>query len=477
MNNGKLAYIEHYSDIIPDIAAAREIASQALPTTLWTNTLKISPGALQQLLAKDNIALKPLPWNPAAFRWISSSPPGKHWTYWAGLFQIQEEVSMLSGIVLAAKPGEKVLDLCAAPGNKTSQIAVAMQNTGCVIANDRNYNRMRAFGQIMKRLGLINVSTTIYDGTSYPRMENTFDKVLVDAPCSCEGTFRKNTNKYVIPDTKKSQTLARVQQVLLKKAIRLCKPGGKILYSTCPFSPIENENVINEMLKIYGDEITVLPIKIPAFQTCPGLATWEGESFDSSLQNTVRVWPHLNNTGGFYLALLEKKAEASYEPISEPLQPESISEQAQQHINALVDRFAFPMQEIQKYRYLTENSSRGIYVTNQDNQPPDSLRIDATGLFFLKTKIRHPKISTAAAMIFAKHAKKNTITLSENQRIAYFQREDIILDNQQINQCVSTGYVLVFHQDQAIGVGLYFAAEDDKPHRLKSLFPQYIQGG
>jgi len=180
---------DYYAAIIPEKDRWVSVCQHVLPTCFWTNTLKISAEDLQQFLNEDGCVITPIAWRPSAFR--TTMPAfGKRWEYVTGLFQIQEEVSMLPVIFLDPQPGERVLDLCAAPGNKTAEMSVRMQNRGTILANDRNYNRLRALGQISKRLGLMNISTSIYDGRQYPRLENAFDKVLVDAPCSGEGTFR-----------------------------------------------------------------------------------------------------------------------------------------------------------------------------------------------------------------------------------------------------------------------------------------------
>lgn len=467
--------VRAYESIVPDVAAFSRAIRLPLPTTFWVNPLKISRAQCLDYFKHIGASVTPLPWHPLAFRWSHDTVLGRHWTFLAGLVHIQEAVSMLPVMVLDPKPGEHVLDLCAAPGNKTAQIAIAMQNRGTVVANDRDYGRMRAFGQIQKRLGLINVSTTICDGVRFPDRDNTFDKVLVDAPCSCEGTVRKRTEKKFTPNVGHSRRLAQVQVQLLKKAIQLCRPGGSIVYSTCTFSPEENEAVIDHILKTQGEALSIEPISLPDFTFSPGITHWAGRDFDPRVINTVRIWPHQNDTGGFFMALLHKRETQA--PVPRPMRLDFSSDAFAPYLKQLVSRFAFDPACFEGYDFVP--SAKGFYLVNQDQLSrtgclPSSF-VDASGLFFLKTKIQFPKLSTAAAMLFGAHAHKNTIALTFEQFQAYLAQEDAALTPCQILNCTGTGYVLVFYASVCVGMGLLFEARNDRPDMLRSLYPNYLQ--
>lgn len=461
---------DYYAAIIPEKHRWASVCQHALPTCFWTNTLKISAEGLQQFLHEDGCVITPIAWRSSAFR--TTMPAfGKRWEYVTGLFQIQEEVSMLPVIFLDPQPGERVLDLCAAPGNKTAEMSVRMQNRGTILANDRNYNRLRALGQISKRLGLMNISTSIYDGRQYPRLENAFDKVLVDAPCSGEGTFRKRLSKIIEPNLKNSLRLQNLQIALLKKAIRLCKPGGRIIYSTCTFAPEENEAVITAILKSQGDRVNVIPVQLPNFRFAPGVTEWRDATYEPAVKNTLRIWPHLNNTGGFYIAVLEKMGDDIASPVS--VVQSTASKNIPDYLRLISERFGISNETLEKYDF-TDDTHRGIYIKNTDNQPPSNINIDATGLFFIKTKIRFPKLSTAAAMLFGKHATKNNISVTREQRDQYLQKNDFTLTEEQIKQCSDTGYVILQYKNHPIGVGLYFQANPNRPPILRSLFPKHL---
>lgn len=303
MNNPEL--FERYRPIIPQWDAFQTTLTRPLPTCIWANPLKTTPTDLEKLLAKQGIELQPLTWRGGAYRLLNTERPGSRMPYLAGLYHIQEEVSLLPVHLLDLKPGQRVLDTCAAPGNKTAQIATALKNTGTVIANDRNFRRMRPLARTMDRLGIFNTSIITSDAANLPREIGTFDRILVDAPCSCEGTSRKNAEPHQATSAD-FQALLPVQRSILKRAVELCRPGGKIVYSTCTYAPEENEAIVQSILDEFGPLIDLLPAQIPDFPGEPGLIEWQGESFDPRLRRCLRVYPHIHDTGGFFVAVLQR---------------------------------------------------------------------------------------------------------------------------------------------------------------------------
>lgn len=303
MNNPTL--FERYRCIIPNWDAFHAALKRPLPTCIWANPLKITPEKLETLLAKQGIELEPLTWRTGAYRLLNTERPGSRMPYLAGLYHIQEEVSLLPVHLLDLKPGQRVLDTCAAPGNKTAQIATELKNTGTVIANDRNFRRMRPLGRTMDRLGIINTSLITADAANLSRHLGTFDRILVDAPCSCEGTSRKNTTPHQATKADFNQ-LVPVQRSILKRAVELCRPGGRIVYSTCTYAPEENEAIVDSILKEFGPALDLLPAQITGFPAQPGLIQWQGQSFDPRQSKCLRVYPHDHDTGGFFVAVLQR---------------------------------------------------------------------------------------------------------------------------------------------------------------------------
>ena len=209
-------------------------------------------------------------------------------------------------MVLDPQPGEYVADLCAAPGNKTSQIAIRMKNTGTVLANDKVYSRIRALRSVQERLGLVNITLTHRHGGDLPNAWGLFDRVLVDAPCTCEGNSRKSESSLIIKEEGFREDLVEIQKSILERAIKLTKPGGTIVYSTCTYAPEENEGVVDHALKTYGEALSTIPIVLPGLQNAPGLFEWNGQSFDPGVTRAARIYPHHNDSGGFFVAALKK---------------------------------------------------------------------------------------------------------------------------------------------------------------------------
>lgn len=465
--------LEYYREILPDPEGLQAMIQTPLPSSFWANPLKIQPEALRTLLEAAGFALTPLPWHTRAFRCDKIEGIGQRWEYLTGLMQVQEEVSMLPLRVLAPRPGERVLDLCAAPGNKTAEAAVMMQNTGTLVANDCNYGRMRAMGQMIKRLGLVNISLSIHDAAKLPKIGQLFDKIIADVPCSCEGTFRKHKDRVITPSRDHALRMAKRQKAILKRAVQLCRPGGRIVYSTCTFSPEENEAVVSDALHAYPGQLRVVPIQLDHFVWSPGITAWYKDRYDPAVKDTMRVWPHQNNTGGFYVALLEKcvTSDVSVSSVVAP-STTAFSDAMPPPLEAINARFGLDAAVWENYQF-SPGTKKGFYLTNRDNQPP-ALPYDATGLFFLKTKTTFPKLTTAATMLLGQHATVNTLTLTEGQLQQYLTGEESVLDETQLENCTNTGYVIVRHAGYSVGMGLYLSAFEGRPPRLKSLFPKYF---
>jgi len=308
---------------------------------------------------------------------------------------------------------------------------------------------------------------------TYPAVGNYFDKVLVDAPCSCEGTSRKGKDKNVMPNRARSLKMAAVQVGLLKKALQLCRPGGRILYSTCTFAPEENEGVVSQLLSQFSDKVRVIPLQLDKFEFSPGCESWQGETYHPDVQKTMRVWPHQNNTGGFFVALLEKIDEGQVEQVKAK-KLFCDQQRLQEYLSIINERFDSDALW-QDYKFIT-GSKRGIYLTNKDNAPPAGIKLDAVGLFALKTKIKFPKLTTGAAMLLGDRICCNKIELSQAQRDQYYQLQDVVLTPAQAAPLAGTGYVIVSFEGCILGTGLYFTARDGLPDRLRSLFPKYLIG-
>ena len=333
------ALSERYAALVPDREELIQALLRPLPESLWAHPGRVDRSALMDLLQGDGLAPEPMPWCDTGIRLPAGSRPGRHWGFLAGLFQVQEEVSMVPVALLDPQPGERVLDLCAAPGNKTAQIAVAMGNRGTVMGNDPKKGRLAALRQTVKRLGLLNTVITAQDGQSIGARAGSFDRVLVDAPCTCEGTFRKVANPNN-PDPTFRERQAATQVRLLERAVNLTRPGGRIVYATCTLAPEENEAVVDTVLQRLGSELRVVPARVPGFQSRPGTTHWQGRTFDDALTGAMRVWPQDNDTGGFFVAVLERDSGAT--PARERGGFFRPPEEPRDWLDPLIERFGIP---------------------------------------------------------------------------------------------------------------------------------------
>lgn len=300
-----LTIFERYRDIIDDWEAFTATLVRPLAPVVWANTLRAGPARLREWLAEDGIEAEPLDWWPEAFRLPMGTRPGKTLAFLTGYYHVQEEVSLLPVTLLDPRPGERVLDLCAAPGNKTVQAAIRMRNRGTLIANDKMRQRAGLVRRNLERLGITCAAVTSADGTSLPRRWGLFDRVLADVPCTCEGTTRRNP-EVMWRWQLSPQEQSRKQLRLLEKAVRHCRPGGRIVYSTCTYAPEENEAVVDAALQANPRALRLLPAMVDGFRSAPGLTAWRGERWDASLERAMRVLPHHNDSSGFFVAVLEK---------------------------------------------------------------------------------------------------------------------------------------------------------------------------
>lgn len=458
-----LQIASRYREIVDDWEAFIEALFRPLPRVIWLNPLKISSEAFQSLLREEGVSFEPVRWSPGAFRLKGEIDLNRTWWYQAGLAHAQEEASLLPVKLLDPKPGERILDLCAAPGGKTAQIAIALENRHTVVANDINWQRLRSLRSNIERLGLFNVSITMQDGASYPNAAGLFDRVLVDVPCSCEGTLRRQEADHLPFGAGISRRYARKQLAILKRAVVLCRPGGRIVYSTCTFAPEENEGVISAILEAFEGFLRVAPVEVPGLKLTPGISEWRQERFHPEVRHTVRLWPHHNDTGGFFVAVLEKS----------PTVPILPFETAQ--ISAVevpeVEMWLLHWHGISKKAFSEliphRRTGRGLHFVHGDHRPPKRPEPKLTGLILLRTATKPPKISTEGAKLLGHLAKRQVVDLRQEQLDLYLTRQTFPLSETQ-RQGLEDGYVIVRYRGFGLGTGRYLAGQG----MLESLYPK-----
>ena len=295
--------LERYLPLVDDEAAFLAACDRPLPAVVRVNTIESTVERARAALDAEGVGYEPTDWHDGLLK-LDERSPGTNWPYFHGWLHGQEEVSALPALALDPRPGERVWDACAAPGSKTTQLAARMADEGTLVGNDNNLGRLSALRHNAERLGVTNLAVANRDARNFslkPFGFDAFDRALVDAPCSCEGTCRKN------PDVLDQWTydhvkgLAGVQKGILRRAVQATRPGGTVVYSTCTFAPEENEAVLDHALREEDCEIVAFDSPLAA---SPGVTEWEGEAFDPSVERARRVYPHQNDTGGFFCAKL-----------------------------------------------------------------------------------------------------------------------------------------------------------------------------
>lgn len=458
--------ISRYRGLIDDPRAFDEALARPLPTCVWTQPLRVDATRLRTFLEEDGHEPTPLTWVPGAFRIGRPEGVGTRWWYLAGLAHVQEEASQLPVTLLDVRPGHRVLDLCAAPGGKTAQIAVALGGRGTVVANDVSLSRMRSLRDTIDRLGLTNVTVTRCDGGSLPRAAGSFDRVLVDAPCSGEGTLRRPGHAASRFGERVSREYRGRQVAILRKAVQLCRAGGRVVYSTCTFAPEENEAVVDTVLgQEAGRGLRLVEAAVPGLRTVPGVTSWNGERFDPSLERTIRLWPHHNDTGGFFVAVIEKDADDEV-PEAAPYGFRPVDDDEwRPH---LVDRLGIDPARLSAYR-LHRRTQRGPHLVAADHAPPARPEPETVGIRFMKTRTLHPKLTTPGATVLGPLATRNVVDLEPGELDAYLARRPTDLGDGRRAACDGgTGYVLVRHRGHGLGLGLVHAGSS----ALLSLYPK-----
>lgn len=295
------------------------------PRSIRCNTLKITPENLKKRLEQKKWKItQPLKQHPEIMivegkfkgnlnvkeNLVSLHPGelGRSLEHVLGYYYVQEFASMLPAIILNPQPDEKVLDLCASPGSKTTQIASKMKNTGTLIANDIQLNRIKILASNLERSGVANAIITKKEGFALcnqaKKYNLLFDKILIDAPCSGEGTLRTSPKTAIMWNIHSVKSLSNIQKNLLSNAIDILKIGGEIVYSTCTHSPEENEEVLSKILEQYPNmkiEKISLPIKISQ-----GITNWQEKEYLEEVKYSCRIYPHEYDTEGFFIAKLKK---------------------------------------------------------------------------------------------------------------------------------------------------------------------------
>ncbi len=310
----KPLFVERMKKLIPDWERFFELSYTPTPDSIRCNTLKISPENLKKRLENYGWKIKqPFSKFPEIMIIENRLGPGEIGTtkeHLLGYYYVQEISSMLPIIALRPKEGDLLLDLCASPGSKTTQAAAMMENRGTIIANDKEMKRIVILSSNLEKCGVMNTIVTRMDGVHLceklqKKSNLKFDKILIDASCSGEGTLRKSIKTFQMWNIKMIEKLARLQKKLAASALGVLKSGGEMVYSTCTLTPEENEGVIDFLIKNFDVEIIDINLGL---KTRQGILEWGGKKFDKQVSKCHRLYPQDNDTDGFFVCKLRKKS-------------------------------------------------------------------------------------------------------------------------------------------------------------------------
>lgn len=414
---------------------------------LRVNTHKIS---IEDFLKIAPWPLTPVPWIRNGFYYDGEQyQPAKHPYYFAGLYYLQEPSAMTPANRLPVEPGDRILDVCAAPGGKATELGARLQGTGLLAANDLSSSRAKGLLKNLELMGIGNALVLSEEpGRLIPYFREYFDKILIDAPCSGEGMFRKDRKMIKAWEEHGPEFFSKIQRSIITQAAQMLKPGGMILYSTCTFSPEENEQTIEYLLNEY-----------PEFDLCE-IDGYEGFSEgmpdvslsgDERLRRTVRIFPHHMAGEGHFLALLKKGSGAAHEKINET----GGKKQVQPKLPSLPDELLEFLSRVDRQFSSDRFDIRGdkVYYMPEDLPSLNGIRFLRTGLYVGELKKRRFEPSQALAMNLKKSEYRFCIDLpvSDDRVIRYLKGET--LDVSDLVSVKEKGWYLVCVDGYPLGFG------------------------
>ncbi len=282
-----------------------EFMKGRIPKTIRANTLKVNSKSLCERLVNRGWELRKVPWFDSGFvvekagEDMTKSPE-----HYLGYFYMQESASMVPPLVLNPEGDDVVLDMAAAPGSKTTQMAQMMGNTGLIVANDMNVQRLKALRGNIQKMGVTNTVVTSSDMVRFSTGNIKFKKILLDAPCSASGNI-VTTWRVMDEWSEKTVTkMGRYQKRLIAAAAKCLDDDGVLVYSTCSMEPEEDEEVVDFAVRELG--MRVEKSKVDGLKSRSGLTDYGGKSFDESVSGCIRLFPHDNGTEGFFVCRLTK---------------------------------------------------------------------------------------------------------------------------------------------------------------------------
>lgn len=408
---------------------------------LRVNTGKISVEEFQKICPFE---ITPIPWIENGFYYDGDRiSPAKHPYYFAGLYYLQEPSAMTPANRLPVEPGDRVLDVCAAPGGKATELGAKLQGQGVLVANDISSSRAKG---LLKNIEVFGIGNVLVLSEEPGRLEDYFveyfDKILIDAPCSGEGMFRKGKKMVKAWEEHGPEFFSNIQKSIILQAARMLKPGGMMLYSTCTFDSRENERIIEQLLEKYP-EFRILDV-LPYEGFCQGMPQFtEGKIED--IKRTVRIFPHKMKGEGHYVALLQKG--------------DSLREKELKLKKNNAKRIPEDLEKFMKDVFWELDSSRldihgeRIYYMPEDLPDVRGIRFLRTGLLLGELKKNRFEPSQAFAMCLKKEEYAHCIDLAaQDCRVARYLKGETV-DVEDLTGTSKKGWQLVCVDGYPLGWG------------------------
>lgn len=464
-------FIEDVKSYLPSHLAIDdfiEYCKRPLRRSVRVNTLRMSVNDFKQSCLVRGWTIAAIPWCEEGF-WLERTaeeeqtlPIGNTDLHLSGCIYVQEASSMLPPMALreALSGNPKVvLDVAAAPGSKTTQLAALMDNQGLLIANEFSSSRVKVLAANLKRMGVVNTALSHFDGAIFgDYMSECFDEILLDAPCSGEGTVRKDEHALKNWSIESNIDIAAVQKQLIVSAFHALKPGGHLVYSTCTLTPIENQQVCQYLLDSFPGSVEIVSLH----------ALFEGAEKATTDEGYLHVWPQIFDSEGFFIAKFKKleRVENSNQKTKKGNFPFSPAPKKEKQFfdNLISNQFGL------------KTYSGNLYVRDKEvwlfpheaTELLEKIKYQRIGILVGTTHKNGIRLEHELATTFGHLATKNTYALSQSQAIEYFKGQDVTLEENTKNK----GEVILTLCGAPIGLGKW------QGHKIKNSLPRdLVQNG
>jgi 16S rRNA (cytosine1407-C5)-methyltransferase len=424
------------------------LTAPAEPTSIRANTLKSSSKHIHRLLKKYKYDFEAISFNPKGFILKSDPLPLSHsLAFFEGLIQYQGVSSQLPALILDVQPGERVLDMTAAPGSKSSQLAAMLNQQGELVINDSSYLRLQALQANMQRCGAINHYVLRQRGENLSRLyPEYFDKILLDAPCTALGTYFSTSEKYGWWSANKLEKLSKLQYQLMVSAIKSLKIGGEIVYSTCSVAPEENELLIEKIINKYPVSIQLISEDYKSkFEN--GWTSYNDSKISEEMKRSLRIWPHIHSIEGFFVVKLKKTdklySEKEPEPVDFMITHSSDHPEINKVLIHLSDSWGIDPEIWTNYRYILTKTR--LWMMGSDIERVPTENFVSGGLLLGEKRLNGWKLVNGSVQYLAENIKNRRIILSENEIITLFREGKVIFKN------MSDDYHILEYEGRAIG--------------------------